>query len=64
MTSSSPRKLDLTDYQIKKLGNAIINGSESVITIKPEQNHKGNSIHLTDRTINKLKTKLCKIRRI
>lgn len=49
MTSYFPRKLELTDYQIKKLGNAILNVKEAVITIKPEQNHTGHPINLTNR---------------
>lgn len=54
MTSYSPRKLNLTDYQIKKLGNAIMNDSDAVVTINPDQNNKGHALHLTSRRVQKL----------
>ena len=54
MTSYIPKKLDFTDYQLKKIGNAIMSGGDAVVTIKPNQNNKGYALHLTERQIKKL----------
>jgi hypothetical protein len=54
MTSYTPKKINLTDYQLRKLGNAIINGNDVILTIKPTQNNNGHTLHLTERQIKRL----------
>ena len=52
--SYSPRELDLSDYQLKKIGTAIMKDEETVLTIKPNQNNRGHVLYLTDRQVKRL----------